>query len=115
MDGPHWHVWCAPALGPSRAFTTRSGDVFNSREAANKWARGQRAAASRRIIRQCDGGDACPGAQLPPERTPLPPPRPRRRRPARLARLRSRLDGLDAEALAAVEALLDDLAAPPQP
>ena len=88
-----------------RAFTSRSSDVFASREAAFKWARRQRP-ASRRIVRQCAGEDGCPGATLPPMRVPLPPPRPRQRRSARLLRVRRALDGLDAADLVAIESLI---------
>ena len=101
----HFHVYCAVGAGAVRAFTSRSSDVFASREAAFKWARRQRP-ASRRIVRQCAGEDGCPGATLPPVRVPLPPPRPRQRRSARLLRVRRALDGLDATDLVAVESLI---------
>jgi len=83
--------------------------VWADRNAAKAWAARQRP-AERRIIRQCRGGEACPGNTPPAERVALPAaPRPRRRRPARLLRLRRALDGLDAEQLARLEALLQDL------
>lgn len=102
----HFHAYIAPAEGSARAFTCRSSDVFASRAAAAKWAASQRPPA-RRVVRQCDGGPTCPGSELPAERLPLPAPRARRRRSARLVRLRQRLDRLDAAELAAIEAFLD--------
>ena len=107
----HFHVYCAVGAGPVRAFTSRSSDVFASREAATKWARRQRP-ASRRVVRQCVGGDGCPGSELPAARVPLPPPRSRQRRSARLLRLRRTLDDLDAAGLVAVEGLVARLAGP---
>ena len=106
-DARHFHAFLAPAAGSARAFTCRSSDVFNSREAAHKWAELLRPSA-RRLVRQCAGAETCPGAELPPEREPPRERPPRHRRSARLTRLRKRLDALDgSDVLARVEALLD--------
>lgn len=108
MAEKHYHAFLGPAEGPVRFFSCRASDVFNTREAAQKWAEAQRP-AGRRIIRQCDGGQRCPGREVPSqgERLPAPTPRPRRRRSARLVRLRKRLDELQPRELADLEAWLD--------
>lgn len=109
----HYHVYTAQPDYPRRAFMTRSSDVFRTRAAANDWARHW--PAEYRIVKKCDGGRGCTGDALPEhgQRVPLPEFRrraARKRRPARLVRLRRALDALDADALARVEALIAEVA-----
>lgn len=111
MPEKHYHVFTAPADGPARCFTCRSTDVFNTREAALKWATRQRA-SERRFVRRCAGGTICPGDQVPGhgERPPLPQPRPRKpRTPARVTRIRNRIAGLSSVELTSLELFLDRL------
>lgn len=110
----HFHVYLAMPEYPTRALMTRSSDVFRTRAAAYDWARSW--PSEYRLVRKCVGGRGCPGAAIPEhgQRPRLPPYRrrsTRRRRPARVVRLRKALDGLDAAALAAVEDLIGELTA----
>ncbi len=110
----HYHVYLAQPDYPLRALMTRASDVFRTRPAAKAWA--QHWPAAYRLVRQCEGGRGCPGDAIPEhgQREPLPEFRrrkPRARRPARLVRLRNALDGLDAAALARIEALIEEVTA----
>lgn len=116
MSDVHYHVYAASADGPVRGFVTRASDVFNTREAAQKWAAAQRP-VGRRLVRRCPGGPLCPGTSWllnghhSTPRPGLPAPRPdsERRRSARLVRLRQRLDEMDAARLAELETWLNEL------
>ena len=110
MAAVYYHLYVAPNDGkPVRAFTCRVTEVFATREAASKWGQRQRP-PGRRMVRQCSGGQDCPGSKLPPERSPPPVSRPRRYRSSRLRRLRRELDALTPDQLAQVEALVAGLA-----
>ena len=118
----HYHVYLAQPADGLRRFLTRASDVFRTRSGANAWARDWPSAW--RIVRQCDG-EYCPSPRVtreliegdgPHHRARLPTIRtiPRRRRhvPERVKRIRERLDELDADALARIEALIEEVAAP---
>lgn len=117
----HFHAYLAPAEGRAGAFTCRAVDTFRTRAAAHRWAAEHRP-AERRFIRRCNGGPSCPGPGIPDadnnrelgKLRALPAPRKRKRRPARLVRIRKRLDELAADRLQELEAWLDQ-AAEPQP
>ena len=106
----HYHLYLGAENGPVRALTTRASDVFRTREAATKFAaRSDRATGEgRSLVRLCRGGDGCPGADVPEvERPALPRSSPRRRRrPARLLRLRRALDRLGEAELEELESYL---------
>lgn len=111
MAEKHFHVYSAAAQGPIKAYTTRASDTFRTRAAAQKWASSQRS-GRRKVIRQCEGGPECPGAEIDSwerDRPPLPQTKARRgrRRSKQLTRLRVRLDAMAPAELATLEGWLD--------
>ncbi len=115
----HYHLYFARLGEPAWKFETRRELVWPGADggrAARQWASRLTAPAypaARYTTRRCDGSEPCIGAPRPDEaRQPLPGRRPARRHvPVQVRRIRKALDGLDAAALARIEAIIAEAAA----